>query len=118
MGVITTGLALSLHLGVAGDYNEIHPYVQYENNNVQVGAYYNSDARLSTYLSYNFENDNGYFLELGVLSGYIVSDILPVVRVGKEITNTNMTVFAAPAYEDYFGLETNIGIVVGIEFDY
>ena len=117
MGILAYGLALSMHVGLAGDYNEVHPYVEYSSNNVHVGAYYNSESNVSPYLHYRLENDSGYFLDLGVVGGYNSADVLPLVRAGKHFTGVPASLFIAPAYEQTSN-GSNIGAVVGIQFKF
>jgi hypothetical protein len=114
---ILLGLAISAHIGFVGEYNSIHPNVRAEfDNTLVVGAYYNSEENISLYLAKYFENAKGYFMEVGVVSGYDIQDapIIPFFRAGKEI-NENCAVFVAPAVEVVNG-ETNIAVVVGVEY--
>lgn len=109
---LTFAIAVTTHLGLAGDYNEIHPHVRFETGRVITGVYLNSEERLSGYLGLRFENDDGLFLELGLVTGYEYKDVLPYGRVGKDFDN--FTLFATPAVE--FGPERRIGVVVGVEY--
>jgi hypothetical protein len=116
---ILLGLAISAHIGFAGDYNAVHPQIRAEFNNTLVaGAYYNSEENVSLYLAKHFENAKGYFMEVGVVSGYDIQDapIIPFVRAGKEI-NENCAVFVAPAVEVVDG-ENKIAVVVGVEYKF
>ena len=45
-------LAVSTHLGLAGDYNEVHPHVRFIEDGAIAGAYYNSVERISFYTGY------------------------------------------------------------------
>lgn len=109
---ITAGIALSLHLGLAGDYNEIHPYVRYEHNDYVIGTYYNSESRISTYIGYNYDITDKTDIDIGIVSGYSSYDIIPMVRVTHDDT-----FFISPAIE----LDENydvgrIGFVIGVQF--
>lgn len=109
---IIWALALSTHLGMQGDYNEIHPHVRLENNGYIAGAYYNSMERMSLYAGHRFESGNAG-LELALVTGYnAFGPVAPYVRGTYDIGNTR--VFVAPAGEKWYG-ETNIGAVIGIE---
>ena len=108
---------MTAHLGLFGEYNTIHPHVRAEFDNTMVaGMFYNSEENISVYLAKNFENDQGFFVDLGVVSGYDVAKtpVVPFVRAGKKITK-NYTVFVAPVIEDYDG-KTITGAVIGLEF--
>ena len=109
-------VALSLHIGLEGDYNNIHPHVRCDiNNNTIVGAYYNSEKNISFYVGkkipmyylgtshqiYNVE------LEVGLVTGYSGADIAPMLLVKKG------NWFMSPAYET---TSNNVGLVFGYEF--
>ena len=42
MSCLAIGLALSMHVGLANDYNQIHPYATCETDKTITGVYYNS----------------------------------------------------------------------------
>ena len=46
MNCLSLLLALSLHMGLEGDYNNIHPHVRCDINNTIAGAYYNSEENV------------------------------------------------------------------------
>ena len=100
-------VALSLHIGLEGDYNNIHPHVRCDiNNNIIAGAYYNSEENISFYVGkkipiYNVE------LEVGLVTGYSGADIAPMLLVKKG------NWFMSPAYET---TSNNVGLVFGYEF--
>ena len=116
MGVLTTGVALSLHLGLSGDYNEVHPFVEYNNNNIHAGIYLNSESNLSPYVNYRFENDSNYFVDVGIVGGYEFLKVAPLIRVGKNF-NDNVSLFVVPSYEEHND-EINAGAVVGLQFSF
>ena len=107
MSCLSLLVALSLHMGLEGDYNNIHPHVRCDiNNNTIAGAYYNSEENISFYVGkkipmYNIE------LEVGLVTGYSGADIVPMLRVKKG------NWFLSPAYET---TSNNVGIVFGYEF--
>ena len=107
MSCLSLLLALSLHMGLEGDYNNIHPHVRCDiNNNIIAGAYYNSEENISFYVGkkipiYNVE------LEVGLVTGYSGADIAPMLRVKKG------NWFMSPTYET---TGNNVGIVFGYEF--
>jgi len=100
-------LALSLHIGLEGNYSNVHPHVRCDiNNNTIAGAYYNSEENISFYVGkkipmYNVE------LEVGLVTGYSGADIVPMLRVKKG------NWFLSPAYEI---TSNNVGLVFGYEF--
>jgi len=93
-------LALSLHLGLENDYNNIHPHARCIVDNHISGIYYNSENNISLYTG--FEH-NGF--ELGLVTGYSSNDILPMIRYKKN------NWFISPAYET----DGNYGITIGLE---
>jgi len=93
-------LALSLHLGLENDYNNIHPHARCTVDNHINGIYYNSEDNISLYTG--FEH-NGF--ELGLVTGYGSNDILPMIRYKKN------NLFISPAYET----DGNYGITIGLE---
>jgi len=114
---IILAIATTLHLGLAGDYNEVHPSIQLRaDNGLIAGLYHNSEDTLSVYTGYRSEWEK-FFLELGVVAGYEHADIMPYGRVGYDFTD-NLSVFAAPAFEVDNNDELTIGAVLGIEFSF
>ena len=103
--MIEFALALSLHIGLEGDYNEIHPHIRYNNENYIAGVYYNSESNISTYAGKRWEY-NDFGVELGAVTGYINQPLLPYARV------TYNNFFIAPAHE----VGKNTGTVIGYEF--
>ena len=102
--MIELALGISLHLGLANDYNEIHPHVRYNNQNYIAGAYYNSESRISTYVGRRWETGKFGF-EAGAVTGYPQADVMPFVR------GTYDNFFVAPALEG----DDTVGAVIGYE---
>ena len=114
---IILALATTLHLGLAGDYNEVHPSIQLRaDNGLIAGLYHNSEDTLSVYTGYRAEWEK-FFIEGGIVAGYEYADIIPYGRVGYDFTD-NLSVFAAPAFEVDNNDELTIGAVIGIEFSF
>ena len=114
---VLLSLAMTAHLGLFGDYNNIHPHVRVEfDNTMVVGSFYNSEEAIGVYIAKNFISDEGYFIDLGVVSGYDTVDapVIPFVRAGKKL-NKNYTIFVAPAVEVYDN-KTIVGGVIGLEY--
>ena len=109
MSCLSLLLALSLHMGLEGDYNNIHPHVRCDiNNNIIAGAYYNSEENISFYAGKKIPMHN-VELEVGLVTGYSGADIAPMLRVKKG------NWFISPAYEI---MGNNVGIVFGYEFKF
>ena len=49
-------LAMSVHSGLEGEYNSIHPHVRCTVDNTIVGVFYNSEESVSTYVGYKFKS--------------------------------------------------------------
>jgi len=93
-------LALSLHLGLENDYNNIHPHARCTVDNHISGIYYNSEDNISLYTGLEH---NGF--ELGLVTGYSSNYILPMIRYKKN------NWFISPAYE----IDGKYGITLGLE---
>ena len=102
--LIELALAFSLHLGLEGDYNGIHPHVRYNHNNYIAGAFYNSEENISTYIGKRWEH-NDFGFEAGAVTGYSEAEVLPYIR------GTYQDFFVAPALE-----KDKAGVVIGYEF--
>lgn len=100
---ITAGIALSLHIGLLGSYNSIHPYASYDNDKCIAGIYYNSVERISIYggVKYKFSKDTS--LELGLVSGYN-DNVIPMAKLNHK------QFYVMPAADE------KVGIVIGIQF--
>ena len=100
MSCLSLLFALSLHVGLEGDYNNYHPHARCQKNTLISGVYYNSEDRISTYVGMEYKG-----LELGLVTGYESEDILPMIRYKKN------NWFISPAYEN----NGTYGITVGWE---
>lgn len=104
------GILFSAHLGFEAKYNSLNPYIGVEfDNNIAVGAYYNSEKRLSTYIAYLTE-----YVELGLVTGYTTAPVHPMVKF-----NYN-NFFITPSLEKITKpdntREMNPGIVFGYDW--
>lgn len=107
---ISLFMALSMHIGLDGNYNSIHPHARCTVDNNITGIFYNSEDNISAYVGREIRFDEYSSLEIGLVSGYEYADIVPMIRykVG--------TWFVSPAYEKIKSTgEENIGIVFGWE---
>ena len=110
-------IAFSHHIGMDGNYSEIHPHIQLQaDSGFVAGAYLNSESNVSPYLGWRFEYDAA-FLEVGAVGGYESINVAPYLRVGYEITN-GVDLFAAPAFETDGRGGVNYGAVVGVSFNF
>ena len=97
---ITLSMAISMHLGLENNYNNIHPHARCSIDNTIAGVYYNSEDNISTYIGMKYDN-----IELGIVTGYSSNEIVPMIRYVKN------NFFISPAYET----NGNYGITIGIE---
>jgi hypothetical protein len=106
MNCIGLFLAMTMHIGLESNYNNIHPHARCTIDEKILGAYYNSEDRISTYVGRAFDLNNGV-LEIGLVTGYTANDVVPMIRYkqGK--------FFVSPAYET---TSDKIGVVIGLEF--
>ena len=100
MGCLSLFLALSLHVGLEGDYNSIHPHGRCTVDDWITGAYYNSEENVSYYVGKKISN-----LEIGLVTGYSGMDVAPMIRY------VNDGWFITPAYET----SGSVGITFGYE---
>ena len=104
-------VAITLHLGLEGDYNNVHPHGRCTIDNWIAGAYYNSEENVSVYVGKIIPNvDYNWDLEIGLVTGYSGMDVAPMIRY------INDGWFVSPTYESSFG--GNIGLAIGYEFKF
>ena len=101
MNCLSLMLAISMHIGLEGDYNNIHPHARCQQDALISGLYYNSEENVSAYVGMTH---NGW--EVGLVTGYTYSDVVPMIRYKKD------NWFITPAVES----GGNKGIVIGLEF--
>lgn len=116
---LALALAFSSHLGLAGDYNEVHPALKCDRDDTGLiaGVYLNSEDRASAYAGIKLAGDGPFWAELGVVSGYKSHDFLPMARVGVDLKG-NLSLFAAPAFEEDRRGNITPGLVVGLEIKF
>lgn len=109
LNCLALSVAITMHLGLQGDYNAIHPHARCDVNNTVAGVYLNSEENISGYVAYQFELPNDIELELGWVSGYTTTSkgIVPMFRITKDRW------FITPAYES--GPDEKWGVAVGFE---
>jgi len=79
MSCLSLMLALSMHIGLEGKYNNIHPHARCQQDSLISGVFYNSEERISSYVGLQH---NGF--ELGLVTGYTYADVVPMVRYKKD----------------------------------
>ena len=104
-------IAVSTHLGLAGDFASIHPHVQYRMDNQYIaGIYHNSDKRASVYFGKRTSWKAPYdiipevSIEYGLVHGYKEWDVAPMLKINYG------ALFVAPA-----ATKDDFGIVAGYE---
>ena len=103
-------MALSMHVGLEGNYNQIHPHARCTIDNKIAGVFYNSEDRISAYIGREFELDEYWNLEIGLVTGYKQQDVMPMIRYKAG------SFFLSPAYENPKNGDENYGVVIGWEF--
>jgi len=101
MSCLSLMLAISMHLGLEGDYNAIHPHARCQKDALISGVYYNSEEKISAYIGLEHEG-----WEVGLVTGYTYADVVPMIRYKKD------NWFIAPAIES----NGRKGLVIGLEF--
>tara|TARA_R100000544_G_scaffold14146_1_gene6447 strand:- start:56 stop:361 length:306 start_codon:yes stop_codon:yes gene_type:complete len=101
MSCLSLMLAISMHLGLEGDYNNIHPHARCQVDSMISGVYYNSEEKVSAYIGLEHEG-----WEVGLVTGYTYADVVPMIRYKKN------NWFITPAIES----NGSKGIVIGLEF--
>jgi len=96
-------IALSTHIGLSGDFANIHPHIQYQCDNYITGVYHNSDKRASPYVGKRTKY-KALNIEYGIAHGYKTWDLVPMIKVNYD------NVFVTPA-----ATKDDVGIVTGIE---
>ena len=71
---------MSMHVGLEANYNNIHPHARCTVDDKIAGVFYNSEDRISGYIGREFELDEYWNLEIGLVTGYKTADVLPMVR--------------------------------------
>ena len=104
-------LALSVHI-LPGNWNAIHPGRKCTYESYAVGAYVNSESRVSPYVSYTLDYSQTMFIEVGLVGGYTGADVLPMLRLGYRI-DEKVNLFVSPAYA--YG---TVGVVLGVELGF
>lgn len=105
------GILLSAHLGFEHDYNSFNPYIGAAlTDSLSVGAYYNSEERLSTFIATEVSLSSDFDIELGLVTGYSSIPIQPMAKLNYK------RIFITPAVETRDSKIENFGLVVGVDW--
>ena len=97
-------IAMSTHIGLSGDFANLHPHLQYQlSNNYITGVYHNSDKRVSIYIGKRTTYKQ-LDIEYGLVHGYKQIDLAPMIKVNLG------NIFVTPA-----ATEDDVGVVAGFE---
>ena len=106
-----------MHVGLRTGLNSVSPGVRFIKDQWTVGAYYNSRRRGSLYASYTLEK-NPWALEVGLVTGYSGSPIIPFLRGRLELTEkVGLFVIPVPQSTREKKLDS-VGWVLGIEYTF
>lgn len=104
MDNIIFSIAFSTHLGMVGEFNNIHPRITYvTEQNYIAGAFYNSESQPGMFVG-KIIDYKSIELEIGLVSGYSQAKLVPLVKA-----NYN-NFFVAPGYAN-----NDAGLVLGYE---
>ena len=106
MNCLVLGIALSMHVGLQDNYNQVHPYLMCEKNQITTGVYYNSLDKVSVVLAKEYDLTDDLKLDVGIVSGYVY-DVVPMVRLKYK------NLFLMPALED-----DRTGLVFGYQYEF
>ncbi len=109
MNCLAILLSFTMHLGVQGDYNNIHPHLKCEKNSFIIGTYYNSENEFSYYIGKQYKIDE-WEIDTALVTGYD-NPIQPMIRFKKN------NFYIAPMYEKYYN-DINYGIIIGYEIKF
>ena len=95
-----------MHVGLQNDYNQYHPYVMCQKEDITAGVYYNSLDKVSVVLAKEYDLTDDLKLDVGIVSGYVY-DVVPMVRLKYK------NLFLMPALED-----DRTGLVFGYQYEF
>lgn len=106
-------LALTTHVNLNQDFNEIHPHIRLQHNSFIVGSFFNSLEETSVYVGLTSDITKRLSVEYGATTGY--NDIKEIVPFGRLVyqTTDHTRVFFAPAVEN--NRQINHGMIFGVE---
>ena len=110
--LVAYSIVFTMHLGFYNSYNEVHPHVRVQKNQVVAGAFLNSESNISPYLGLRYDT-NKIFIEGGIVHGYSYKKTLPYARLGYKLGD-NMNLILTPSLKKNNG-STNKGAIIRLE---
>ena len=120
MNCLSLLLTLTLHVGMAGEFNGINPHVRCEVANSSFGTYYNSEKNISFYMSQNLKLPESE-IEIGLVTGYRDANLMPLIRWKKNdwfiapIYATRWYYTKYPDHTTWFKGKKDVGVLIGYE---
>jgi hypothetical protein len=123
MNCLSILLTLTLHLGMAGEFNGINPHVRCEvDESYNFGMYYNSEKETSFYMSQDYKLRNSE-IEVGLVTGYRDINVMPLIRWKKNNWFIAPTYGRTWYYTEYpnrptvwFAGEKDYGVIIGYDY--
>lgn len=111
---LVLSLAITTHVGVTNDTNRYHPNIgYYVNETVSVGAFYNSEKKVSYYIAKDYEYKS-IDINVGFTTGYETAKVLPYIILSKQIAD-KINVFVVPTVDSK---SKNPALVLGIGYQF
>jgi hypothetical protein len=109
---IVTSLFITAHAGFSDhNLNWVHPHIGVETEKYAAGLYYNSERRVSFYVSRTLYS-GPVDIAGGVVTGYASTKVLPFISVSRYL-DKGFTVFVIPSVDS----ETRKpSLVLGLEY--
>jgi len=104
-----------MHLGVQGDYNNVHPHIRCEQESLIIGTYYNSENNISHYFGRNFKF-NDWELDIALVTGYLNNSLQPMIRLKSD--NWYISPMYEKEYKNSHIPNINYGLVIGYEIQF
>jgi len=110
--LIAYSIVFTMHVGFYNSYNEIHPHVRFQKDQIISGIFLNSEGNLSPYIGLRYDT-NKTFVEGGLVHGYSYKEVLPYGRLGYKLED-NINIVLSPGLEK---TNSNLtpGVVLGLE---
>ena len=106
---VIVSLMFSMHVGLAGNFNNFHPGVTLTDGDKFVGVYRNSYSKPSFYAGF-IQEKNNFEIHYGIVTGY-VAPIVPFVAIKKELEK-NLKLVVIPSVDV---TNKKPGFVIGLE---
>jgi len=110
--LIAYSIVFTMHIGFYNSYNEVHPHVRFQKNQVISGAFLNSEGNISPYIGLRYDTKKT-FIEGGLVHGYSYKETLPYARLGYKLGG-NINLLLTPGVEKRNN-NINPGVVIVLE---